>query len=549
MPRRFGFLLLLMLAADTCFCAQSVPASFRVSGRVVNAKNRQPVASAELWLAKAGDSEATLQKLLTGDDGAFAFTVATPGKYLLSGQANGYRRQLFEQHGNFASAIVVGAKLNTENVVFRMHADARVLGVIEDEGHEAVQGASVYLFRTDASFGLRQTTLAARTTSDDRGRYRLAHLEPGHYYVVASSSPWFSGAVNSGAWGTGKGPEAADKPEFYVAYPTAFYPGVRELESSEEIILKEGEDFTADVRLELVRGLLVRVNHVSADPEKHLSASLQQRIFGTTITQMPAQPTASFSGGNPADSLDDSVEIRGVAPGRYLLEMASFDSAGTHRRLLPLNLATDTEVDAESTAEAATIRGVVRLESGQNLGQQPFVRLWDSRSGRVLESSVNNKGEINFENESLTPGTYSVYATTGANSIVSSLKATGAKVAGQTVQIPGGKPVELEIELASSPAKITGTARRKGKPVSGAMILLVPEDAEINLPKFRRDQSDSDGTFTLIDVLPGRYRVLAMEDGWDLEWADLSVLKKRLERAQKIEVGASQSYRITVSAE
>ena len=35
-----------------------------------------------------------------------------------------------------------------------------------------------------------------------------------------------------------------------------------------------------------------------------------------------------------------------------------------------------------------------------------------------------------------------------------------------------------------------------GKPLAGAMILLVPEDAEMNLPKFRRDQSDSDGTFT-----------------------------------------------------
>lgn len=548
MPRRFGFLLLLMLAAGTYLCAQSVPASFRVSGRVVNAKNGQPVASAELWLAKASDSEGTLQKLLTGDDGVFAFTVATPGKYLLSGQANGYRRQLFEQHGNFASAIVVGKELNTENVIFRMHADARVLGVIEDEGHEAVPDASVYLFRTDASFGLRQTTLAARTTSDDRGRYRLAHLEPGRYYIVVTGLPWFSGEVNN-EWGLGKNPQAADKPEFYVAYPTAFYPGVRELESAEEIVLKEGEDFTADVKLELVRGLQVRVNHVSADPEKRLSASLQQRMFGTTITQMPAQPTASFSGGNTADSSDDSVEVRGVAPGRYLLEMASFDSAGTHRRLVPLNLATDTEVDAESTAEVPSIRGVVRLQGGQNLGQQAFVRLWDSRSGKVLESSVSNKGEINFENEWLTPGTYSVYAMNGANSIVSSLKATGAKVAGQTVQIPGGKPVELEIELASSPAKITGTARRKGKPISGAMILLVPENAEINLPKFRRDQSDSDGTFTLIDVLPGRYRVLAMEDGWDLEWADISVLKKQLERAQKIEVGASQSYRITVSAE
>jgi hypothetical protein len=137
----------------------------------------------------------------------------------------------------------------------------------------------------------------------------------------------------------------------------------------------------------------------------------------------------------------------------------------------------------------------------------------------------------------------------GPNSIVSSLKATGAQVVGQSVQITGSRPIELEIGIASPLSKITGTVRRDKEPVVGAMILLVPEDSEINLPKFRRDQSDSDGTFTLQDVLPGRYWVMAIEDGWDLEWANLSLLKKRLEHAQKIVVQATKSYPIVLEVE
>ena len=81
------------------------------------------------------------------------------------------------------------------------------------------------------------------------------------------------------------------------------------------------------------------------------------------------------------------------------------------------------------------------------------------------------------------------------------------------------------------------------------MILLVPENAEVNLPKFRRDQSDSDGSFTLLDVLPGRYRMLAIEDGWDLEWANLSLLQKRLEQAQRIDVEPSKTYQAVVQVE
>ena len=101
----------------------------------------------------------------------------------------------------------------------------------------------------------------------------------------------------------------------------------------------------------------------------------------------------------------------------------------------------------------------------------------------MLQSQIGERGQIQFDADFLTPGTYSVYAITGENSIVSSLKAKGAQVVGQTVQITGGKPVELEISLSNTSAKINGTAREDDKPVAGAMILLVPENAEVNLPK------------------------------------------------------------------
>jgi len=528
--------LVLVLAAATHLCAQNVPAKFRVSGKVVNAVNGHPLAGAEIWFGKAENFEATQQKLLTGDDGAFAFAVPEPGKYLLGGQANGFRRQGFEQHGMYVSAIVVGADLNTDHVVFRLRPDARVLGIIEDEEHEPIPGATIYLFRTDASFGLRQTSLADQTVSDDRGRYRLAHLEPGCYYLVVSASPWFSGLLQSvDAAGNSA---LSQKPEYDVAFPTTFYPGVTDPASVSQIALNEGEDFTGDFTLNPVSALHVRVNHVNADPEKPTVANLHQRLFGTSINQMWLRQIP----------VDDSVEFRGVPPGRYVLEIESYD-ATRGKRSTVVNLTSDTELDPASTSSVMPIHGVVQMEGGLDLKQQAFVRLWNSRTDEVLDSRVGEKGQINFDSDFLTPGMYSVYAMNGENSIVSSVKATGAKVAGQTVQITGGKSVELEISMSNSLAKINGTARRDDKPVAGAMILLVPENAEMNLPKFRRDQSDSDGTYTLRDVLPGRYRMLAIDDGWELEWANLSLLKNRLEHAQKIEVQPNKTYQTILNVE
>jgi hypothetical protein len=528
--------LVLVVAVASHLCAQNVPAKFRVSGKVVNAVNGHPLAGAEVWFGKAENFEATQQKLLTTDNGAFTFGVAEPGKYLLGGQANGFRRQGFEQHGMYASAIVVGSGLNTRNVVFRLRPDARVLGVIEDDGHEPVQGATIYLFRTDASFGLRETSLAEQTVSDDRGRYRIAHLEPGCYYLVVSASPWFSGLLQSG---DAAGNSAlSQKSEFDVAFPTTFYPGVTDPDSASQIALNEGEDFTADFTLNPEPALRVRVNQVNVEPQKFAAATLQQKVFGTEIKQVWQRQV----------QMDDSQEIRGVAPGRYVLDIVSADPSSRAKRAMLLNLTADAEVDPDSTSAVASIRGEVQMEGG-GWPRQGIVRLWNSRTDEVLQSQIGERGQIQFDADFLTPGTYSVYAMTGENSIVSSLKARGAQVVGQTVQIAGGKPVELEILLSNTSAKINGTAREDDKPVAGAMILLVPENAEMNLPKFRRDQSDSDGTFTLRDVLPGRYRMLAIDDGWDLEWANLSLLKNRLEHAQKIEVQPGKTYETSVSVQ
>jgi len=68
------------------------------------------------------------------------------------------------------------------------------------------------------------------------------------------------------------------------------------------------------------------------------------------------------------------------------------------------------------------------------------------------------------------------------------------------------------------------------------MIVLVPKDPENNRDRFRRDQSDFDGTFTLRSVIPGEYTILAIEDGWDLDWAKPAVIEHYAAHGQPIVV-------------
>jgi len=68
------------------------------------------------------------------------------------------------------------------------------------------------------------------------------------------------------------------------------------------------------------------------------------------------------------------------------------------------------------------------------------------------------------------------------------------------------------------------------------MVVLVPKDPEANHDLFRRDQSDQDGSFSLRSVIPGSYTIVAIENGWDLDWSRLGVIAHYAKHGQNVTV-------------
>jgi len=81
------------------------------------------------------------------------------------------------------------------------------------------------------------------------------------------------------------------------------------------------------------------------------------------------------------------------------------------------------------------------------------------------------------------------------------------------------------------------------------MIVLAPRDLKGNPALFRRDQSDSDGSFALNFVVPGRYTLLAIEDGWDLEWADPAVLQRYIAGGESVQIAPNQETDVSVKVQ
>ena len=60
------------------------------------------------------------------------------------------------------------------------------------------------------------------------------------------------------------------------------------------------------------------------------------------------------------------------------------------------------------------------------------------------------------------------------------------------------------------------------------MVVLVPRQPSAYRALVRRDQSDSDGSFSLRNVPAGQYTVVAIEDGWKLDWQRRDVIARFL---------------------
>lgn len=63
----------------------------------------------------------------------------------------------------------------------------------------------------------------------------------------------------------------------------------------------------------------------------------------------------------------------------------------------------------------------------------------------------------------------------------------------------------------------------------------------------RRGQSNMDGTLTWTAIPPGGYIVVAVDNGWNLEWARREVLKSLPAGGKTLQIEANGRYKVTLN--
>jgi 5-hydroxyisourate hydrolase-like protein (transthyretin family) len=531
---------------------------FRIAGVIVNSLTGQPVPSARVAIARVtqGSPRDINQAITTGADGRFSFTGLTRGKYSLMAMARGSSLQFFEHHDPYATAVAVGPDLDSSNLVFHLEPDASIEGMVTDDNNEPVQYAMVRLFQRSTEEGEQKTNPENQTQTDDQGHYHIGHLEPGTYYLAVSARPWYAqNARPMRLGGQDADPRSTqDAAALDLTYPLTFYAGVTDSADATPLQLNPGERATADVALHATPSLHLRIHTGAAESAtlgRMVFPRVYQRIFEGYLDSASNAPDSWVSPG--------VVEVSGLAPGHYVIEVPSSNSVNaamgpgersTRGWYRDLDLAGDTDITVSDSPGFSTVSGTILFPASGGVPSQTAFTLTNPDTGETFRSDIDAHGNFDFRSDNVRPGRYLVGLESPNGYTLEKLAATGgAKVSGRTIEITNASNVRISAIGIHGASRVTGTAMRDGEPFSGAMIVLVPQDASNNRPLFRRDQSDSDGTFTLPNVVPGQYTVIAIANGWDLEWANPTVLQPYLKNGATVQVPAGEKLDVKVQVQ
>jgi 5-hydroxyisourate hydrolase-like protein (transthyretin family) len=523
-----------LLLAACCLSAAQLPIPspapaaqrYRISGRVVDAHSGAALSRCALEITEIKRGQET-HTTFTDEEGRFSFDGLQVAKYRLTASKLGFLTEAYEQHDNYSTAIAVGPGLVSEDLVFRLTPGAIISGTVTDDAGEPVRGAQIRLFRDQDMDGIRSTQQQGGGITDDRGVYEIDDVRPGAYFLAASARPWYAVQQHT--------PGSDDNP-FDVAYPTTYYPDVTDSDSATPIPIKGGERLQADFVLHAERAMHLHLPISVADMQHGYGISVTHSVFGQPENLQVAGMSSDASGG---------MEVDGLLPGHYdvTLTVNSGDPASRQTTKHFSAEVTDGSAqvsEAEGETDIAVTGNVVSSEG--RLPRNPGLILVTTRRHRGYFARVNDAGEFTV---AVPPGSYEVIGQFNRH-YLASISATGASLAGRILTVKPGATPHLQISLGNSYGQIDGVVMHEGHPASAAMVLLVPDYPRENRVLFRRDQSDSDGTFTLPGILPGHYRVVAIERGWELEWANPRVLAPFLAKSKPVDVRGNDHMQETI---
>jgi 5-hydroxyisourate hydrolase-like protein (transthyretin family) len=507
----------------------------------------------------------------TDERGRFSFSV-DPGSYRLSFSGAGYAKQDYGQRTGSGTGVpltLTPGQTKTD-IVMRMLPVGAVTGSIRDNTGQPAVGVPVQLFRfVYDETGKRTAQRVTYTRTNDLGEYRMFYLTPGRYYMSAG------GSANSGAdviFLSSGSIITSQQSRIPQVYALTYFPGVSRESDAAAVEVPPGTDlrgidfFVSPQLTYKVRGRVV--DSQTGQPPPRVSISM--------IVQNPDPSGIISTGGGNSNykAADGSFEMQNVSEGAYVLSASvprppqsasiNFDNMSPAERneyfraqqaedllrpkaSLPLTVV-NSDIDGVvlSLGLNGTISGRIRSE-GNATPSLDFVRVQFKNNvpTSFIESGQNSRpvtAEGTFRVENVRPGEYRVFL----NGLPQGFYLKEARVGDTDVlnsplRYVGGETSGVELVLSSNVGTLQGVTE------AGAQVVLIPTANRERTELFRPVTADTTGHFTIPNIVPGDYTLVAWEAIEPFSFFDPNLIRQAEAQGKTVRVEESSSQTVNVS--
>jgi hypothetical protein len=539
---------------------------YRITGTVVSSVDGSPISHCHLTASlnnrvglanrRATASAAPQQDVNADEHGQFSIPLPSSGAWLLVATARGYVTQAYDEHQQFSSAIVLTPEAPTMNLRFRLAPEAVVTGIVLDEAGEPVRNAHLTLLTVPpVGPDLRTATMETRASSqtDDRGIYEFANVVPGDYRITLQAQPWYAAAAQPRRFGPAEAPQL--DPPLDVTYPLTWFPGVDDPALAETLTIHGGDTRQADFHLLPIPSIHLRIvpppSTATATGRPTPSLPMVERVNQGGISFTPVSVNLNQQG---------QFDVGGLAPGLYRIRL---QGQGSENRSALVEVTSGSIRTVDLGASPAFANITVHFKGIEDAGGNPAqVHLIDADTGQLaFPSNLEiNSGDLRQRRQPRTlasdrviqvpAGRYEVTLFGKPDIYLTGITAQSAEVTGRIVKVHAGDS-RMTLHVATGHATLRGVTTFADKPSVGAMVLLVPASLgdPTGIAMLRRDQSNTDGSFDFEEVIPGQYILVAIDNGWQINWNDPSTLRSYLMHGVPVDMPSSANVKQNIEAQ
>jgi hypothetical protein len=483
-----ALLLLLLLQATT--------GQASISGSVVDVGTvyLQPLLDARVELIRPSGSPLVVR---TDPNGRFAFSGLPAGRYRVSVTRDGYQRK--------SAAIELANGQQRTDVVVALDLAPTLFGHVLDTYN--IPMANVLVEAIKVVYGPRgdRSVLSVESAlSDDRGEYHLYWLDPGEYYIRASSLELKPGeSIPGNSRSDAPGPR----------YAQTYFPGFRDPKDATLIRLRVGSNFSAfDFKLQPVIPVSISGHiYIEATRESAGGAVIIANYAGAVASDQKFQTRSTPSGRDMGE-----FGMGGMTQGTYIVS-AQYSTGGqqlvAHRKatikvaersfMLYLTPGSTANGRIAATSEPALdLRSVrIALESV------------DSDLPSPASATVSANGQFSLAR--VEPGEYILRTVNLPGDVyVKSIRSGDVDIQAKPLVIRYASPEPIRVDLGIDGGRMDGVVVDSANhPFAGATVAVVPDANRRNSPdQYRVTESEADGHFTLRGIPPGDYKLFAWQN-------------------------------------